>query len=207
MKRRFERGYSLTEILLVLAILGVILAITIAGFSDYYRQYKLSTVTRRVSSAISLARLKAVSTNMNYTFTLDASAAPNQYQITGTNDLNGNGTVVNEPWEDVNDAGTVITDQIYDSPQTLENPIVDHFGITGTNLPNSDNVSLAMDAGTVLTIVFDGRGRVIKMEDDSNNNKDYILLQSQGYTHAIFVDNTGLVRVYKYLNPGWAEIS
>jgi prepilin-type N-terminal cleavage/methylation domain-containing protein len=207
MKRRFERGYSLTEILLVLAILGVILAITIAGFSDYYRQYKLSTVTRRVSSAISLARLKAVSTNMNYTFTLDASAAPNQYQITGTNDLNGNGTVVNEPWEDVNDAGTVITDQIYDSPQTLENPIVDHFGITGANLPNSDNVSLAMDAGTVLTIVFDGRGRVIKMEDDSNNNKDYILLQSQGYTHAIFVDNTGLVRVYKYLNPGWAEIS
>jgi|GEM_PF-3395560 len=205
MKNRFENGYSLMEILIVVALLGIILALTIAAFSRYLQEYRLSTVTRQVGSAISLTRLKAVSTNMLYTFNLQSDVTPNQYQATGTNDLNASGDL--QPWEDVMGTGTVVTDTIYKTPQaiaTTDHPEIGHQGLT--TLPNSAAMNLATDNGTVLNIVFDGQGIRKSMKDDSDVNKEYILIQSQGLTQAVYVDPTGVVRLYKYTAPGWTEM-
>jgi Tfp pilus assembly protein FimT len=197
------RGFTTLEILAVVAILGFIIAIAIAAFPRYMQSYRLSTVTRRVASAITLARLKAVSTNMNYTFTLDANVTPNRYQITGTTDINANG--VAEPWEDMFGTAAIENDTVYDSAQSLDSPSIGHNGVA--NLPNGSAMSLAMDPATSLSIVFNGRGVVRSMKDDTDSAKEYILIQSQGLTNAIFVDDTGMVRLYKNEQSGWTEMN
>ena len=193
------------ETLVVVALIGFIAVITIAAFGRSLQDYRLTSATRRVGGAISLARLKALSTNMNYTFTLRAGVNPNTYQITGTTDINASGT--SEPWEDMYGTGSIQTDTIYTSEQSLDSPAVNHAGISGTNLPNGANVSLALDAGRTLTILFNGRGVVKSMKDDTSANKQYILIQSQGLTQAIWVEPTGTIRLYKYQNPGWTTMN
>jgi Tfp pilus assembly protein FimT len=198
------------EILIVVALLGIILALTISAFSRYLQEYRLSVVTRQLGSAISLTRLKAVSTNMQYSFTLQSDVDPNQYQASGTNDLDdpsspNHGTL--QPWEDVMGTGTIVVDKIYSTPQKIANtdhPVIDHQGIS--TLPNGAAMTDATDNGTVLSIVFDGQGIRKSMKDNSNINKQYVLIQSQGFTQAVFVDPTGLVRLYKYSGPGWTEL-
>jgi len=201
LKDRLEKGYSLLEALVVVALIGIVLAIAIAAFGQFLQDYRITVVARRLGSAISLARLKSVSSNMTYTFNLDAG---NLYQISGTNDLNLSGSL--DPWEDVFGDGTIHTDTVYSTRQELEKAIVDHQGFVGNTLPNAADVTLAMDAGTVLNIVFNGSGVVTSM-NDGTDNKNYILLQSGTLTRAIFVESTGVVRVFKYDSGGWLELS
>lgn len=203
LKNRLEKGYSLIEALVVVTLIGIVLAITIAAFSQFLQDYRMSVVARRLSSAISLARLKAVSTNMNYTMTINAATFPSLYQTTGTNDINGNGAL--EPWEDVFGTGNIATDTLYNSPQSLEYAKIDHVGYSGNTLPNGADVSLAMDNGTTLTIVFNGSG-VVRSMNDGSNNKNYILLQNGTLTRAIFVEATGIVRAYKSDGTLWVEL-
>ena len=193
------------EALVVVALIGIILAITIAAFSRYLQESRLHVVTRQLGSAISLTRLKAVSTNMKYTFRVQADVDPNVYSSTGTNDLNNSGDI--QPWEDVNGDGLVAVDSVYKTPQKISNndhPVIDHAGIS--ILPNSANVSLAMDTGSIVSIIFNGQGQVLSMQDNSSVAKNYIVIQSQGYTDAVYVDSTGFVRLYRYVSPGWVEL-
>ena len=179
----------------MVAILGFILSITIAAFSNYLKAYRLSTTTRQLASAIQLARMKAVSTNMTYTFNLNAALAPNQYQITGTNNINNN--LICEPWEDVFGDGAIHVDTVYDTPQSLSYGSIRTQGISA--FPNGVSSSAVMANGTTQNLVFDGRGLLTSF------GKQYVLLQNQGFTTAIFIENSGSIHMYRFTDPGWME--
>ncbi|MFV1995345.1 MAG: Tfp pilus assembly protein FimT/FimU, partial [Verrucomicrobiales bacterium] len=57
------RGFSLIEILVVLAVLAIIMAFSIPAFSGLTGSVSLSSATRNVSNALALARAEAISVN------------------------------------------------------------------------------------------------------------------------------------------------
>lgn len=100
-----EKGYSILELLLVLILIGWIGLITVPNLFAIYTDYKLTTATRQLATAIQFARSKAVSENYDFSITLSGT---NAYQVSGGEiDTNGDGIV--DPWEDRNNDGTINT--------------------------------------------------------------------------------------------------
>lgn len=83
---RQESGYSLIEMLIGLAIIGVVLAIAVPVFLESNRRTSLWTGSERLGAVIRQTRLKAISQNQTYRVRFDCPAA-NQVRsliLTGT---------------------------------------------------------------------------------------------------------------------------
>ena len=196
--RRVQKAFSLLEALVVILLISIVLAISVVSFSRSAAHYRQTSVTRRVAAAITLARMKAVSTNMDYTFHMDATVSPNNYVIIGTNDTNGNAVL--DPWEDVDGTGRIITDRIEAIATERTNPpAVDHQGLT--SFPEGLNSSEVMDPGTTLDLVFNGKGNL----KTGGSLIRCIVLQNGENTQAVTIGDTGRVRMYKY-TEGWIEM-
>lgn len=73
--KRWEQGYSLVEMLTVLAIFGTILLVTIPNLRGGYESYLVRTNTRGLASYLKLGRMRAVGENVSQIAELDASMA------------------------------------------------------------------------------------------------------------------------------------
>lgn len=60
-----EAGFSLVEVLTVVAVIAVLGAVGIPRIADWLRQYKLRGAAQQVASEIEAARLRAISKNVN----------------------------------------------------------------------------------------------------------------------------------------------
>jgi prepilin-type N-terminal cleavage/methylation domain-containing protein len=61
--RRSQRGFSLVELMMVIAIAGTLMAVSVPALMDLSESSKLNTASRAVERELQSARLKAVSTN------------------------------------------------------------------------------------------------------------------------------------------------
>ena len=85
MRRRSSsaKGFSLVELLVVVAIIAIMAAVAVPQISRYFRNYQISSAVREVSGEIQAARNKAVMKNVNFgavfyiTRTTAACAPPN----------------------------------------------------------------------------------------------------------------------------------
>ena len=76
---RKSEGFSLIEMMIVIAILGIVLAIATPNFMAYRQNTNLKEATRELSSDIQYWKQKAVSENRRYQILLDEVA--NRYSI------------------------------------------------------------------------------------------------------------------------------
>ena len=64
-KRCQQRGFSLVEMLIVVAIIAIMSAISLPSIGQYIRNYRIKAAAQEVASQLQTARGKAVSTNTN----------------------------------------------------------------------------------------------------------------------------------------------
>ncbi len=77
-----EKGFSLVEILVVMAILGTLLAIAAPSFlSTTFPHMKLKSTSRDIFSMLQYARSKAVNATQKYGVRFDLDAGPKRYLV------------------------------------------------------------------------------------------------------------------------------
>ena len=86
MKVRSSKGFSLIELMIVIAVLGIVLAIAAPNFTAYRDKTNLKEAARGISSDMLLAKQRAVSESRNYQ--IDFSEAANTYTIKQETALN-----------------------------------------------------------------------------------------------------------------------
>ena len=77
--RSGQRGYSLAEMLTVVAIIGITSLIVVPNFVQYYRAIRLKTAMRRFASDLRAARQRAVSRNEMVMISYKPDVAPATY--------------------------------------------------------------------------------------------------------------------------------
>lgn len=77
-----EKGFSLTEIMVVLAIVGIVAAIALPTFfSSTLPHMKLKGAARDIYTTLQTARSKAVNSNIQYAVQFNLDASPDTYQL------------------------------------------------------------------------------------------------------------------------------
>ncbi len=148
LKIRGKRGFTLIEVMVVLAILAIMAAISIPNFRQYIMQRRLNGAARQVMSDFMSARMTAVSQNRKVKIFFFSN-----HQYTICDDADNNGTVSNGE-------GTVQTRDVQnDYPGVTFTATVDPvFNLNGT--ANGTTISLTNPAGT-RTVSLATTGRAV----------------------------------------------
>ena len=78
-RRRAQAGYSLAEMLTVVAIIGAISLVTIPSFMTYYRTAKLKTSLRNLTSDIRKVRALAIGNGVQYKLSYTPGTGSRRY--------------------------------------------------------------------------------------------------------------------------------
>ena len=134
-----QEGFSLIETMMVLAVLGVIMAIGAPSFSKWKEKHEINGQTQKVYFDLVLARTTAVRNNNNVIVTFNTT--DNTYTIHDDTDSDG-----------TQDSGESIKNGI------LENEVSFAYN-SGISDIDGNTVSSAVSFGGSQTVTFDSRGQ------------------------------------------------
>ena len=98
-----QTGFTLVEVMIVVAVLAVVAGIAIPNFIQMLPNYRLKDATRTLFSDMQKAKITAVKTNTNCTVTFNQAIGGTTYTYVVYTDLNGNCEY---------DAGEAVIDQV-----------------------------------------------------------------------------------------------
>jgi len=82
-----QRGFSLIELLVVVALVGILAAIAFPSFTDWRRNMEYKSAARDIASILRDARQRAIATNREHRVEFDT--ANRRYRLTGGNLASG----------------------------------------------------------------------------------------------------------------------
>ncbi|MGD8330915.1 MAG: GspH/FimT family protein [Acidobacteriota bacterium] len=143
---RREAGYSLIEVLVVLALLGLMVLVGLPAMQDWLERYHTRTAAQTLAADMQLQRMRAVSRNATHSIVFDAA--------------NGTYTL----WE--GDPVNGLTTQLSPAPITLP------FGVTFTD-PVDDPIELSWNGNDDVAVFHpDGavNGRLAQEDEITMTN-------------------------------------
>ena len=78
---RLQKGFTLTELLVIIAVIAIIASIGSASFNSQLPKYRLRGDARSLSSSLMLARMKATSSGLQYALEVDLDVNPPTYVL------------------------------------------------------------------------------------------------------------------------------
>ncbi|MDP3939733.1 MAG: GspH/FimT family pseudopilin [Deltaproteobacteria bacterium] len=87
--RNGRRGFTLTELMIVVSIMGLLLAVSVPAMGRFMQTWRLNGEVNQMATFLRLARTAAVSKNTDVVFVFDATAGEYYY----IEDTDGNGAL------------------------------------------------------------------------------------------------------------------
>ena len=152
---RSERGYTLFEVLIVLAFIGVVSAIALPVFTSSNQMNTLWTNSERIGAVIRQTRLRAITQNTTYELRFNCPAAGQMRALVMT----GDGAVDNAPGRCSDDA--VGDGEIIDMPFGVAYDTGDATGVQVTGRGVFTAVGDAIPL--TLSVTYGGNARYITL--------------------------------------------
>lgn len=99
---RSARGFSMTEVIVVMAVLGVLAAIAAPNLMDMVKTQRMKTASFDVYSSLNVARSEAIKRSSRVTLTPNSGRWQNGWKIA---DFNGNLIKEQGGWDDIDITG------------------------------------------------------------------------------------------------------
>ena len=184
--RKTEYGFTLTEMMIVIIIGGVLTAIAIPAFMSWAPKYRVNGAARQVFSEMMAARAKAISEGNDYVISFNVSN--NTFTIHDNDDND------NPP---VQDNGETV--RTIDIPANYPGIA---YGYIDANSPEGDPISSPVTfTGSPPRVTFERsglankNGAVYLKPADESSRRDR--------QRCVTVLRTGRVRLYKHTGSGW----
>ena len=171
---RAARGFSAAELLVVVAIIGMMVLVTTPQLINFWKGMKVRTAAHRLMSHLRLCRQAAVSkrtpvllqlqrtngsTSATYKAWEERSAGPNNNLVRNPNGIDGNvNTIDDERWV-IRDERTIGVDRVN---------FVDSWNDTTPTDPTDAMGSSIMNGSGVMYLKFLPSGLVVRMADDNS---------------------------------------
>jgi Tfp pilus assembly protein FimT len=151
-ERRFHRGVSLLEILVVLGLMAALLVILIPAFFRLLQGYRLQSTANVVATNLRFARSAALKQKVLYRITVNDSAdsPPNTYKIESQPPF----------WPAVKNMDTDIPEQIVIDPTSLDTVIFDSRGAATVSGGTNSSILLSSDDVGSYTITVSPTGAI-----------------------------------------------
>lgn len=146
-----ERGFTLTELMVVVAIMGSLAAVATPSVSRWLTSIRLESATRDIASTLQLARVKAITQNTSIRIHFDTTAHTYQMQQRHA--------AAPTTWNNVDKAKTLPVGIRFVS--VTGNPVTFQSG-RGSTLPGSNStITLHNTQGKTHAVVVAQTGRVL----------------------------------------------
>lgn len=149
-----EKGFSIIELLVTLAVFGIMLSTGVSSFMDLMPGYRLNGAARQLKSDLMLARMRAVNQNNQFVLMLDPQGK--SYSI--IDDDNGNGIADTGESVSVKDLSTVYSGVQLSSVTTIS------FSPQGTASPAVWTVTSSEGSASEVRVSFAGSITIVDME-------------------------------------------
>jgi prepilin-type N-terminal cleavage/methylation domain-containing protein len=181
-----KSGFTMTELVVVIAIIGITLAIAIPSFLTYRPTMRLKGAARDITTTLQWARMKAVSENNR--MEIQFSPATKSYTI----------------YDDDNSDGDVSADTAIRT-STLPDDISYGIGTTVTKMASNNTAPAHTDC---LTFNIDSCNTDDSTSFSSNgtaNNGTIYLTNTKDECYALIVDTQGRIRIRKWDGSNWID--
>lgn len=153
-----ESGFTMLELLIIVALLGVVAAIAVPNFLGILPTYRLKSATQDLLSNLQRAKITAVERNRDVGVTFENGQYTVFVDENGTRDPTGQEVILTQIYADYNDALT----PVHTGFLTVSGKKTTAFAPTGllVQATAAGNVQLTNSKGKAMTIVVSMAGGI-----------------------------------------------